>query len=936
MLPQNLLRTNSAGQGDHLTVAETGPIETPQVGIGHLVDRAAQPVEQPDPIQAIGQQFIQAMDGRNDPNTIGQFMGAVGLPNQETLQTIGQDVSTLITKVTTGEIVADFQDALAGMEASQAYADWSAGVNQLAGVDQSLRGDDRAAAGVSALIDEFTRNPAGAVMGVFNAAGGPARLVTDPLGFIRDAGVYVLGPDTMQVLRNNINDVPGAIYESLLRAAPALLIPLAAPVVGLLTGAPLGALALSGPGALLGALNPLNLLGMIPGALAGIPLGALATGIPGFLGSLLLTLPATVIAPLLGAAGGSVIALALWATAVFGTYGVLYALGALGIFGIAAIAGLAAGGIGWALSLFNPFAFLFAAAFGWGVFFEVLFIGGLGLVITTAWIPILIYALGFLPVLLTGMLTGFGLGALAGLLIPAIGIPLLTALSALPGAIIGGLLGSLAGWAGMTLLNTLLGAGLGALAGLVLGGLIGAGLFSLGSIPVALALAGFLIGQDLMPRLGALFNGPDSIGAKLRAAFDRGWRESNFGKMLGSLAHAFGATESGMAFNDLANRLNSLYMVVAFLENRRVREMLLRGGILGAIPGGLIGGLLGGLIGAPLGFFNPLNLLNGLMGALAGSIPGGLLGALAGGLLAPLLGSLAGLASIPLTFLPNLALLALGLGALLLPLALAAGAATIIPPLVMAVATTFLVGLLLALPWSVPLFLVAAAMSVFALILGNPLLWIPTLGIAPLISFIVGSIALGIAIGNTIAVFALLGLVALTIGVATFFILLPFFAFPALTLALAGLASLPALLPMALGLSLLEAIAIGTAATALSSLLTVPAGALMGALLGAGIGGTLGTLTAAITRALLYGAAGMAAGSGIGAGIGGLLGALTALVTHLRLAAGMDQDVAWWDVRLLNRGGFGDSLSWIPGLTGEARQVSPRAIPAVAHIPTPV
>ncbi|MGV0436338.1 hypothetical protein ACUY2R_05105 [Corynebacterium mastitidis] len=728
-----------------------------------------------------------------------------------------------------------------------------------------------------------------------------------------------------------LGELAGQGAEGLLKAAPAALIPLATTIPGILAGIPLGGLHGSGIGAVLGALNPLNLLGAIPGALLGAPLGGLATGIPGLIGSLLLTLPVTVMAPLIGAAGGSALALAAWATTVFGTYGAFYVASAAVIVVAALAIGTAAGIGGWALSLFNPFSAPFAFFFGLGVALEIMFLGGLGLVITTAWIPLAIYALGFIPVLLAGMLPGLGLGTLIGLATPLIGVPLLTALSALPGMIIGGLLGGLAGWAITTLINTLLGAGLGGLAGMILGGLLG-GVAGFGAgIPAALGVAGFILGNQFGDWFARSWVDPNSPLGQLRQAAEQGWNRSLLKALVDRFADNFGRTGSGEVAFDLAGRIGALGEILAFIDGRRLREMLLRGAILGAVPGILGGGTLGAILGTLAGLLNPLNLLGGAQGALAGLIPGLLLGALGGGLVAPLLGSLAGLASIPATFLPNLALLALGLAALMTPLALAAGAATIIPPLVIATATTFLATFLLALPWSVPLFGLAGAMSLFALAIGNPLLWIPTLGIAPLVSFIVGSAALVIATGNTLAVLGLLGVMALTVGIGTFIITLPFFAFPALGLGLAGLATLPGLLPMALGMSLLEAIAIGTGVTALSSLLTVPLGAGIGGLIGLGTGGVLGTLIAALVRAVLYGTAGMGAGAGIGGTLTAAAGALLALLTHLRGGGGVvpgEPATIFGDLRVLNRGGFGDSLSWIPGLTG-AKNSQRVAVPAL-------
>ncbi|WP_150114374.1 hypothetical protein [Corynebacterium oculi] len=927
VMPSNLLRKNTLAAGDNV---EAPPQDDP----GQLPVAAGAAAGAPAGVVAQSPQFgVDSLMAAGEENVIGQLAGVAAVPSGDNLGQIVSDVTTVVGKITSGEILTDAQDAIERTLASQEFVAWRDSQVSLESLDQQgVVGIDRAAAGIGLIIDGLSADPIGTVTALIESGGGTGRLLRDPVGFGADVLARVVGPEMMVQVHDLLGEIAQQGVEGLIKAAPAALIPFATAIPGILAGIPLGGLHGSGIGALAGALNPLNLLGAIPGALLGAPLGGLATGIAGLVGSLLLTLPVTVMAPLIGAAGGSVLALAAWATAVFGTYGVFYALSAGVIILGSLAAGTAAGLGGWALSLFNPFAIPFAFFFGLGVALELMFLGGLGLVITTAWIPIAIYALGFIPVLLAGMLPGLGLGTLIGLAVPLIGVPLLTALSALPGAIIGGVLGALAGWGITTLIDTLLGAGIGGVLGAILGGLLG-GLAGFGAgIPVALGVAGVILGNQFGDWFARSWADPTSPLGQLRQAAEQGWNRSLLKGLVDRFADNFGRTGSGEVIFDLVGRITALGEILAFLDGRRFREMLLRGALLGAVPGGIGGGILGGILGMMAGLLNPLNLLNGIQGALAGLIPGALLGALGGGLLAPLLGTLAGLGSIPLTFLPNLALLALGLAALLTPLALAAGAATIIPPLVIATAVTFLATFLLAMPWSVPLFLLAGAMSLFALVMANPLLWIPTLGIAPLVSFIVGSAALAIATGNTLAVLGLLGVMALTVGVGTFLVTLPFFAFPALGLGLAGLASLPGLLPMALGMSLLEAIALGTGVTALSSLLTVPVGGILGGLLGAGVGGVLGTIIPAVVRAVVYGLGGSGLGAGLGAGLGGLLGGLVALLTHLRGDGGVvpgDPETAFGDLRVLNHGGFGDSLSWIPGLTG-AKEPERVAVPAIA------
>ena len=145
------------------------------------------------------------------------------------------------------------------------------------------------------------------------------------------------------------------------------------------------------------------------------------------------------------------------------------------------------------------------------------------------------------------------------------------------------------------------------------------------------------------------------------------------------------------------------------------------------------------------------------------------------------------------------------------------------------------------------------------------------------------------------------------------------FTFPALAVPFAWALALPNILPLALGLSLLTGLAAGVGADALSKLITIPLGALIGGLLKGIPAAVLGTLIAAITRAFTYGAVGTGVGAGIGASLGFPAGVLAALITHTRVGAGVDRaeaPTAWLDARIVNQGGFGDSLAFLPNLSG--------------------
>lgn len=928
VVPSNLLRTDSAGTTGSLEAAVT---ETPAVNqevVTAAIDNYNTKVEAgrqaAAQVQQIAQGFIDQHDGRLDDNTIAQAFGAAQLPNAETINAITNDINTLAGKVTSGEIVNDVQAAIDDTLNSPQFEAWQNNMDTIFNVDNSLRGVDRAAAGVSHFIDSASINPAETLSNVVLAAGGPVQMVLDPIGSAVRVATTILGPDVMREVSNTLREAPAQIGKSLLEAAPALLaIPLAGEI-GKLIGAPLGALNGSGIGGLLGSspLNPLNWLGALAGAIPGSIIGSLATGIPGLVGSILATLPAALIAPLASSALGGAITAAIWATVVFGAYAVA-TLGLLipvfiGAFLLSTAAFLF---VAMPLAGFNPLVIPGAALISyWPVLLTpaLFFVGWLAL---TLWIPVVTYALGLIPAYLLGAVPGGILGTLAGSLIPLLGIPLLTALSALPGALIGGLLGALNGYTLAAALNGLLGIISGAVIGGLLGSLAGRVIGSALAAPLALTAFAVIAGSGIASWASSVFSDPNGAPAQLRQALDRGWRQSHLGQLIGTLEYNFyQGTETGQAWGDLLNRINSLWHTMAFLDGRRLREMLMRGGLLGALIGAPLGAIQGGLLGAAAGLLNPLNLLNGLMGALIGANIGTPLGATLGALTSLIPGILAALASIPLTFLPNLLAAFAGWTALNLPALLASFAATLLPPFVIAASVASLVWFPIWVLFGGPLiFTVAVIASAVALIATNPLSLIFALPIAAIVGPIASVIAIGAATLNTILGFTIMFFVAAFVGIPVFWLTLPFFLFPAVAATGLWALGLPALIPIALGASILESIGIGSAVTALANLINIPAGAIIGGLLGALIGGTSGTLTASLVRALTYGLGGTALGIALGASAGSVLGALAALITHLRIGAGVDNadaPTAWFDGRIVNRGGFGDSLSFIPNLSG--------------------
>ena len=879
VLPMNLLRRDDNAT-DGSTVVETAPYAVQGPGPGSVTQQdivtAANNTRQAQ-IDTVGKVANDLLSG--DTSTVGQLVGVLNIPTQGQVADASASAQSLIDNVTSGQAMTDLQNTYDNFFTSDSYRAWSEN-NANAFAPREGEGVARAAAGISDYIDQFSRNPQQTLIQTIGEAGGPLKLITDPVGAVTQVVTKIAGPDFVADVFEWINkDLIGDGRNTFMEALPWLALPLATAGIGALLGAPLGALPGAGIGAIIGALSPHNLLAAIPGAI----LGGLATGIPGALagliGSTLAFLPLLAGLPLLGAAGGSALALAIAATITYGTWllsfiPVTLLAGALGI-GAAIVVGIGLA----ALSGLNPGMFLAAISGGIlaGLFVFTMLVGGYALL--TFLIPTIIFAL-IAPLLTLGL---GGLGALAGLsvgtLLAAIGIPLTTllfaAISALPGAILGGLLGtgisSLISALVGSLIGGLIGAGIGSLIGAILGGLAG--------IVPAIAIFLFVWLTKFADAAGDWGNG--ALG-RIMEALRQGWENSALRHIFDDAQQFWNSTETGRNFNDLLAFLNSLGSAAFFLDGRRLRDLLLSGAAKGGIIGALLGAIPGGILGALAGLLNPLNLLGGLLGAIAGAIPGALLGAAAGKGLSLLLGVLTTLVAAPLLFLPILAALT-GLWALIaIPATLAALASTLIGPLALAVGATIISGLLLSSPLWIPLTLGASVMTLIAFALTNPLILATPL--APLVAFslIFGAIGFSLAMIDVVVILGSLALAAVFIGIPVFLLSLPFFIFPALAVPLLSLLALPLLIPVAAGLSLLGAMALGALVDNLSSLLTVPLGALLGGLIGATIGGVLGTAISALVRALVYGLAGAGIGAALGASAGAVIGAVLALLMSLR------------------------------------------------------
>lgn len=863
VVPSNLLRTDSAGTTGSLEAAVT---ETPAVNqevvtaainnYNTKVEAGQKAVAQ---MQQIAQGFIDQHDGRLDDNTIAQAFGAAQVPTAETLNAISNDASALIDRALSGEVFADMQQAL----------------------DDTLNNTD---------------------------------LAPNIPGYVQPA------LDAARNVAGALAAIPADVLRAAIESTPALLIAPLAAAAGTLIGVPLGALPGAGVGALLGALAPHNI---IPGILAAIPssiIGGLATGALGAIGATLATLPLFGILPLAGAATGSALALAALAATVFGLYIASFIPATIVALGIGAFVGAGIFAALMALAGLNP-AFLLLAANGGFLGFLLMTAVSIGAyALISIWVPLAIFGL-LAPLFVTGgalsgLMAGLSLAALAAATL----IPLITALSALPGALAGGLFGFLAGTSISSWISALIGANLGAIAGAVVGQFLGRQIGRLVGIPAALGAFAALTALNFGNRTGDRIADPNGPYAGIKRALDEMWRNSVLGRFLGALEHNFfNNTETGRAYGDLVTRINNLFKQIAFLDGRRLREMLLRGGLLGAVLGAIPGALTGGALGSAAGLFNPLNLINGLIAGLIAAIPGALAGAAIGSLISDLLAPLVGVPAAALSFLPWLGVLFTLWAIPALLTTLAAFASTIIPAIAAAVAATLIAGIIGSAPLWLPFAAISSILTIIQALTFNPVA-------APVLLPIVGPfiLLLNFTVGFSVFMeFAILitsiALAAVFVGIPTFLIVAALFTFPALAVPFAWALALPNILPLALGLSLLTGLAAGSAADALSKLITIPLGALIGGLLKGVPNAILGTVIAALTRALTYGAIGTGVGAGVGASLGFPAGVLAALLTHTRVGVGVDQaeaPTAWLDARILNQGGFGDSLSFIPNLSG--------------------
>ena len=863
VVPSNLLRTDSAGTTGSLEAAVT---ETPAVNqevvtaaidnYNYKVETSRQAVAQ---VQQIAQGFIDQHDGRLDDNTIAQAFGAAQVPTADTLNAISNDASKLVDRALSGEAFADMQQAL----------------------DDTLNNTDLAP------------NIPGYVQPALEAA--------------RDVASALAA-------------IPADVLRAAIESTPALLIAPIAAAAGTIIGAPLGALPGAGIGALLGALAPHNI---IPGIIASVPssiIGGLATAALGLVGATLASLPLFGILPLAGAATGSALALAALAATVFGLYLASFIPATIVALGIGAFAGVGIFAVLMAAAGLNP-AYLLLAANGGFLGFLLLTAVSIGAyALISIWVPLAIFGL-LAPLFVTGgalsgLMAGLSLAALAAATL----IPLITALSALPGALAGGLFGFLAGASISSWISALIGANLGAIAGAIAGQFLGRQAGRALGIPLALGAFAALTALNFGNRTADRVADPNGPYAGIKDAMDEMWRNSVLGRFLGALEYNFfQGTETGRTYGDLVTRVNSLFKQIAFLDGRRLREMLLRGGLLGALIGAVPGALIGKEVGQRLGLFSPLNLLNGLIAGLIAAIPGALAGAALGSLLSDLLAPLVGIPAAALSFLPWLGVLFTLWAIPALLTTLAALASTIIPAIAAAVAATLIAGIIGSAPLWLPFTAIATILTIVQALSFNPAL-AATLGPIVAAAGLAGPFLVGFSVvAQFVIILTSLALASVFIGIPTFLIVAALFTFPALTVPFAWALALPNILPLALGLSLLTGLAAGSAADALSKLFTIPLGALIGGLLKGIPAAALGTLIAAITRALTYGAVGTGVGAGIGASLGFPAGVLAALITHARVGAGVDRadaPTAWLDARILNQGGFGDSLSFIPNLSG--------------------
>lgn len=561
-VPSNLLRTNTgnldAFEQPNVQFAphvDTTPAPMAQNTVDKAINNYNDPAQQ---IQKIAQPFLDAMNGHNDPNTIGQAFGAWQLPNANTVDHINKDLSTLGDKITGGEVVNDIQSAIDQTINSPQYEAWRTNTDSILRVDGNLHGVDRAAAGISHLIDTVSTNPARAVMDITNAAGGPVNIILNPINAAVRVATTVLGEDVMRQAATDLGDTVRNIGRAIAEGAPALLtipamkyvgeflgsapgalagiIPgalagmnhgarlgwlLGGPALGIpgaalgwvlggLPGFILGALPGAGLGAILGGLAPHNI---IPGLLTAIParlLGGLATGSLGLITSLVMALANHLTFPLVGAAGASALALATLATVTYGTwFATVLVPGAIAnmlFFGAAGLLVFALGAVITGPAMATPYG-LSVISDGILVFLGGSFAGIGVFTLLTAWLPTVIFAALIIPTVLASMTAGGLGGLLLAQISSLIGVPLLTALASIPGKITGTIMGYLLGDGVSRILSTIVGAVLGGLItgipGAILGKIIGA--ITVGTVSHILGrILGTLIGGTIGSLLGAL------------------------------------------------------------------------------------------------------------------------------------------------------------------------------------------------------------------------------------------------------------------------------------------------------------------------------------------------------------------------------------------------------------------------------------------------
>ncbi|MEL4165084.1 hypothetical protein MTQ16_09700, partial [Corynebacterium bovis] len=278
----------------------------------------------------------------------------------------------------------------------------------------------------------------------------------------------------------------------------------------------------------------------------------------------------------------------------------------------------------------------------------------------------------------------------------------------------------------------------------VLGGIPGGLLTGALSIPLtllaALALAGMSLNGSRLGMSARVRQGIDDINRALA----EGWARSKTKRVLDGLFGRWGDSDTG---RDIAAAQN-MWARLGQMLGGRIHALIDPDAILhdagvGGALGGLVGALAGAVLGGLAGLFNPANLLGGIPGVLGGAPLGVIAGALAG-LIPPLVtGPLAGLASIPWTFLPNLLAAAAGWTLLNLPSLLVGLSSTLIPSLVLAVSASFITWLVVYTVPAVALLAVTALLAVPALVLVNPVVLLATMGLSSIPAAVMGVIATG-------------------------------------------------------------------------------------------------------------------------------------------------------------------------------------------------